>query len=270
MLGGILSYPFFQYALLGSLFASIACAVVGSYVVVRRMVFISGGITHASFGGVGIGLYLGWHPLLTAIGFAVLSAFGVEWASRSQQVREDSAIAGVWSLGMAIGVLFIFLSPGYAPNLSAYLFGNILTVSRADVYGMALLACFLTAAFLLFRREILYLAFDPDFARTQGLPVRRIEYLMMLAIAVTVVLSIRLVGIMMLMSLLTLPQIISGLFTSDFRKMVCGSAAVSFLACLFGLFCSYFLDVPTGAFIVLLLVVLFLAAKGFQRLARSH
>ena len=123
----LLQYGFFQHALLGSLLTAIACGIVGTYIVSRRLVFISGGITHASFGGLGVGFYLGMNPILMAMLFSVLSAFGVEWASKTQNVREDSAIAGIWSLGMALGVIFIFLTPGYAPNLSAYLFGNILT-----------------------------------------------------------------------------------------------------------------------------------------------
>ena len=118
----ILRYTFFQNALWGGLFTAIACGIVGTYVVSRRLVFISGGVTHASFGGLGLGFYLGINPFLTALGFAVLSAFGVEWMSRSRRVREDSAIAAIWSLGMAIGAIFIVLTPGYAPNLSSYLF----------------------------------------------------------------------------------------------------------------------------------------------------
>ena len=114
----LLQYGFFQHALLGSLLTAIACGIVGTYIVSRRLVFISGGITHASFGGLGLGFYLGMNPILMAMLFSVLSAFGVEWASKTQNVREDSAIAGIWSLGMALGVIFIFLTPGYAPNLS--------------------------------------------------------------------------------------------------------------------------------------------------------
>ena len=160
----LLQYGFFQHALLGSLLTAIACGIVGTYIVSRRLVFISGGITHASFGGLGLGFYLGMNPILMAMLFSVLSAFGVEWVSKTQNVREDSAIAGVWSLGMALGVIFIFLTPGYAPNLSAYLFGNILTVSTGDIIWIAALALLLVVLFTLFLREIVYVAFDRDFA----------------------------------------------------------------------------------------------------------
>lgn len=260
----LLQYAFFQNALLGSLLTAIACGIVGTYIVSRRLVFISGGITHASFGGLGLGFYLGTNPILMAMIFSILSAFGVEWVSKTQSVREDSAIAGVWSLGMALGVIFIFLTPGYSPNLSAYLFGNILTISTTDLLWIGGLVVILSLVFTLFLREIVYVAFDRDFAVTQHLPVKWIEYAMMCFIAMTIVLSIRLVGIMLLMSLLTLPQITANLFTSDFKKIIWGSIAIGFLGCVSGLVLSYFLNVPSGAFIILVLVVLFLAVKTIK------
>lgn len=264
----LLQYAFFRNALFGSLLTAVACGIVGTYIVSRRLVFISGGITHASFGGLGLGFYLGMNPILMAMLFSVLSAFGVEWVSKTQNVREDSAIAGVWSLGMALGVIFIFLTPGYAPNLSAYLFGNILTISAADIRWIAALAVVLILVCALFLRNIVYVAFDRDFAVTQHLPVKAIEYMMMFFIAVTIVLSIRLVGIMLLMSLLTLPQITVNLFTSNFKKIIWGSILIGFLACVSGLVLSYYLNVPSGAFIILVLVILFLLLKAINSLFR--
>lgn len=260
----LLHYNFFQNALWGSLLTAIACGIVGTYIVSRRLVFISGGITHASFGGLGLGFYLGTNPILMAMLFSVLSAFGVEWVSKTQNVREDSAIAGIWSLGMALGVIFIFLTPGYAPNLSAYLFGNILTIATSDIIWIASLVGLLIVFFGLFLRTIVYVAFDRDFAVTQHLPVKWVEYVMMCFIAMTIVLSIRLVGIMLLMSLLTLPQITVNLFTSDFKKIIWGSIAIGFAGCVAGLVLSYYLNVPSGAFIILVLVVLFLVVKAIK------
>ena len=129
----ILNYTFFQNALLGVLFVSLASAIIGTYVVSRRMVFITGGITHACFGGLGLGFYLGINPTLMAGVFAVASAAGVEWLSTKQRVREDSAIGVIWALGMALGTLFLFLSPGYVPELTSFLFGNVLTITRVDI-----------------------------------------------------------------------------------------------------------------------------------------
>ena len=129
----LLHYTFFQHALLGSLFASIACGIIGTYIVTRRLVFISGGITHASFGGIGLGLYADISPLLSAAIFSVLSSFGVEWLSKRKDIREDSAIAVFWTFGMAVGIIFSFLAPGFTPDLSAFLFGNILTITPTDI-----------------------------------------------------------------------------------------------------------------------------------------
>jgi zinc transport system permease protein len=260
----ILRYTFFQHAIFASFLLAITCAIIGTYVVSRRIVFISGGITHASFGGLGLGFFLGINPLLAAFVFSVLSAFGIEYLSRSsvaKRIREDSVIATVWSLGMAIGVIFLFLTPGYSPNLSAYLFGSILTITRMNLFWIAILAIVLLIIYLLFKRVIVYTAFDRDFAFTQGLPVRFIEYAMMFFIATTIVLSIRLIGIMLLMSLITIPQMTANIFTSNYHKITIISCFIGFFGCIAGLFLSYFFNVPSGAFIILTLILFFLTAK---------
>lgn len=261
----LLSYTFFQNALLGSLFASIACGIIGSYVVIRRLVFISGGITHASLGGIGMGFYFGWNPIFSAMIFSILSAFGIEWLSSRQGVREDSAIGSFWSLGMAIGIIFIYLKPGFAPNLSDYLFGNILTITMADILYLAVLSFVLIFVFLLFGRQILYAAFDSDFAKTRNLRVNLIKYAMMMGIAITIVLTIRLVGIVLLMSILTVPQMTANLFTSNFTKMILLSILIGFLGCIIGLFLSAILDVPSGVFIIFTQIIAFLISRSIMR-----
>lgn len=257
----LLSYTFFQNALLGSLFACIACGMIGTYVVVRRLVFISGGITHASLGGIGMGFFFGWNPILSAMIFSILSAFGIEWLSSRQEVREDSAIGTFWSLGMAVGIIFIYLKPGFAPNLNDYLFGNILTITKTDITWLAILSVVLFIVFALFRREILYTAFDSDFAKTRNLPVNLIKYIMMAFMAITIVLSIRLVGIVLLLSILTVPQMTANLFTSNFTKMIWLSVLIGFIGCILGLFLSAVLDVPSGVFIIFTQIVIFLILR---------
>ena len=269
----ILHYTFFQNALWASLLISIACGITGAYIVSRRIVFVCGGITHASFGGLGLGFYFGINPLLSALLFSLLSAFGIEYLSRAdyhRQLREDSVIAIIWSLGMAIGVVFIFLTPGYAPNLSGYLFGNILTVFQSDLIWMAILSLTLVLIYVFGRRTLVYVTFDRDFAFTQQLPVRLIEYLMMMFIAATIVLTIRLIGIMLLMSILTIPQMTANLFTSNYYKITVISCLLGFLGCVSGLFLSYFFNIPSGAFIILILIALFLIAKMIRRIFRFH
>lgn len=265
----LLSYTFFQNALLGSLFASIACGIIGSYVVIRRLVFISGGITHASLGGIGMGFYFGWNPILAAMVFSILSAFGIEWLSSRQGVREDSAIGSFWSLGMAVGIIFIYLKPGFASNLSDYLFGNILTITKPDITYLAVLSLVLIIVFLLFGRQILFAAFDPDFAKTRNLPVNLIKYAMMMGIAITIVLSIRLVGIVLLMSILTVPQMTANLFTSNFVKMILLSILIGFFGCIVGLFLSAVLDVPSGVFIIFTQIIVFLVARGIVKMGQK-
>ncbi|MFA6718979.1 MAG: metal ABC transporter permease [Prevotella sp.] len=261
----LLSYAFFRHALLGSLLTALVCGIVGTYIVARRMVFISGGLTHASFGGLGLGFYFHINPILTALGFSILAAFGVQRLNDNQQ-REDAVIASVWSLGMAIGIIFTFLSPGYAPSLSSYLFGNILLITSTDLIAMAILAIVLILFFVLFKREIIYTAFDRNFAFTQGLPVHLIEYTMMFFIAVTLVLSIRMVGIMLLMSVLTLPQMTLNNYTSDYQTMMIGSILIGFVGCLSGLALSYLYNIPSGALIVFVLVFFFFLSTAIQRL----
>lgn len=262
----LLSYTFFQNALLGSLFACIACGMIGTYVVVRRLVFISGGITHASLGGIGMGFFFGWNPILSAMIFSILSAFGIEWLSSRQEVREDSAIGTFWSLGMAVGIIFIYLKPGFAPNLNDYLFGNILTITQTDIMWLAILSLVLFIVFAMFRREILYTAFDSDFAKTRNLPVKFIKYVMMAFMAITIVLSIRLVGIVLLLSILTVPQMTANLFTSNFVKMIWLSVLIGFIGCILGLFLSAVLDVPSGVFIIFTQIVIFLVLRSLVKL----
>jgi len=257
----LLQYTFFQHALLGSLFTCIACGIAGTYIVSRRLVFISGGITHASFGGLGLGFYLGINPVFSAMIFSIASAFGIEWLSKKQGIREDSAIASVWAFGMALGVICIFLTPGYAPNISAYLFGNILTITQTDIWIIGTIALLLVLVFSFFLNTILYTAFDREFAQTKGIPVALIEHLMMLAIAVTIVASIRLIGIMMLLSLLTVPQMTANIFTSRFKNILVCSCLIGIIGCFSGLFLSYYLNVPSGAAIIFIQVILFLLCR---------
>ena len=257
----LLQYTFFQHALLGSLLASIACGIIGTYIVTRRLVFISGGITHASFGGIGLGLFAGISPILSAAVFSVLSAFGVEWLSRRKDMREDSAIAVFWTLGMALGIMFSFLSPGFAPDLSAYLFGNILTINQIDLWMLGILALILTGFFYLFIRPIVYIAFDREFARSQKIPVEIFEYVLMMFIALTIVACLRMVGIVLAISLLTIPQMTANLFTYSFKKMIWLSIGIGFLGCLGGLFISYHWKVPSGASIIFFSILIYAVCK---------
>jgi zinc transport system permease protein len=260
----ILGYPFFQNALIGVIIISIASALIGTYITTRRMTFISGGVTHACFGGLGLGYYLGISPVLTAAVFAVISSLGVEWLSKRRSVRKDSAIAVIWALGMAIGIMFIFMTEGYVPELNSFLFGSVLTITRSDLWLFGGFTLLLIAFYALFMPLIVACSFDADFARTRRLPVRFIDYAMTVFVAVAIVLTIRMIGIMLLMSLMSLPQITAESLTRRYRPMIMVSVAVSMIGCVGGLFISYWLSVPASATIVLLLVGIF----GLSRLVR--
>ncbi|MCM1066208.1 MAG: metal ABC transporter permease [Muribaculaceae bacterium] len=261
-----LEYDFFIRAIVAVLLLSVCSAVIGTYIISRRMVAISGGVTHACFGGLGLGYFLGISPVAMAALFAVGSSVGVEVLSKRFSLREDSAIAVVWALGMALGVLFVFMTPGYVPELNAFLFGNILTVSASDLWTFAAYALVLALFFAWKRRTIVAVAFDRDFAAVSGLPVRMVSYTMTVLVALCIVLTIRLVGIMLLMSMLSLPMITAEVYCRRFMPVALASAGISLTASLAGLFLSTVADVPCSALIVLILAALFILSKLFVAL----
>lgn len=261
----ILQYTFFQNALLGAFLASILCGFIGTYIVTRRLVFISGGITHASFGGIGIGVYAGINPVLSAMVFAILSAFGVQWMEKRTDVRKDSAIAMFWTLGMSVGIICCFLTPGFMPDLPSFLFGSILAIETGDLWLLAILTLAVALLFTFLLRPIQSIAFDSTFARSQHLPVAALEYMMMTLIAMTIVATLKLVGIVLAISLLTIPQMTANLFTYSYRKMIGASILIGCIDCTVGLYASYLLNVPSGATIIFVSIVLFAIAKIIKR-----
>lgn len=266
MFSDILQFQFFQNAVGAAVLTAIVCGLIGSYIVVRRIVFVSGGITHASFAGLGLGVYLGVNPIILAGVVAVLSALGIAQVGRVGQIREDSAIAGVWALGMALGVLFLTLTPGYTTGLSSYLFGNILLVTQQDLLFLGLFAVLMITVFARYYRTILYAMFDEDFARSRRLPVRTVNTMMLILVSIGLVAAIRLVGIMLLMSLLTLPQSIMSLFSSNLKHIILGSIGISLVANLLGLFVSYYwIAIPSGVSIVLILFLFMVITQLVHR-----
>lgn len=256
-----LEYSFFQYALVGVVLISICSAIIGTYIISRRLVAISGGVTHACFGGLGLGYWMGIPPVAMAAVVAVLSSIGVEWASTRFRLREDSAIAVIWALGMAVGVLFVFMTPGYVPELNSFLFGNILTISLSDLYIFGAFAIVLCGFFVWRFKMIVACAFDRDFARVSGLPVRFITYTMTVLVAVCIVLTIRLVGVMLLMSMFSLPIMTSEIFWRRFGPMMWGAIAISVVTGVAGLMLGTVVDVPCSALIVLLMAAVYLVAR---------
>ncbi len=266
----LLNFSFFTNAIIAGLLTSIIAGIAGSYIVARKVVFISGGITHASFGGIGLAYFLGLNPFLGAAIFAILSALGIEWSTQKAQLREDSAIAILWSLGMAIGIIFVFLTPGYTPNLMSFLFGNILTVTFTDIISMLILTIVIIIGIILFYRLILYVAFDHEYSKTLGLNTSLTKYIISIIIALSIVMSIRVAGIILVLSLFTIPQAIANIFTHDFKKMIIISIIFSFLGVLTGLIGSYYFNLPSGAIIIFTLIIFWSILKISHKLLFSH
>ena len=258
----IFEYRYLMNALLAAIFAGILCGIVGTYVVARRMVFLCGGITHASFGGLGIALWAGVNPIGGAMVFAILSAMGIEWASDRGKIREDSAIGIMWGVGMAIGALFMSLTPGYTSgDLASYMFGSIVTVTSADVvmFGLFTLLCVVGCA--LWWRQVMYLAFDRDFAASQGIATRLSSYVLMAIVAITIVLAIRIMGIVLLLSLFTMPVVAANTLTKSYAKITLKASLIATFGTVIGLMVSYYWEIPPAACIIFILSLVLIVVK---------
>ena len=247
-----LQYDFMQNALMGSLLLSLMCAITGTFIVIKRLVFLSGGISHGAFAGLGAAYYLGINPMFGAMLFAVASAIAISRVILRQSQPADATIGIFWATGMAIGVLFVFITPGYAPDLMPYLFGDILTISHQQLIWMVIFSVLSLVLTVLLFRQLVAVSFDDEFARLRGLPVTTIMILLMMMNSVAIVMMIQAVGIILVMALLTIPPLI-GLALAAGRRRVMFSAFVSaLLITVGGLILSFLLDLPSGPAIVLL------------------
>ena len=270
MEGTIFQYSFVIKGLLGAVFASITAGLAGTYIVSRRMVFLSGGITHASFGGIGIGYYTGTNPLLGAAVFGIFSALGIEYLSVRQKIREDSAIGILWALGMAVGIIFIYLTPGYSPNLMSYLFGSILTVTNSDIIALGILSVVLILYFSIFYRTVLYISFDEAYARTYSSYVNIFKYVTISLMAITIVMNIRMAGVVLVISLLTIPPNIAMIFTRRYTRIIIWSVITGFLGTAAGYYISFVAGIPPGATIIFALVLLWVIVRLVFLAIRKH
>jgi zinc transport system permease protein len=266
------SNPFLQLALLAGFIASLASGIVGSYVVVKRIAFISGSISHSVLGGMGLFLWLervvGWawlSPLAGAIVAAILSALIIGWVHISYRQREDSVIAGVWAIGMAVGIIFVALTPGFNVDMTSFLLGNILWTTPADLITLAVLDAIVLLTVLALHRRLLALCFDEDQAVLQGVPVRSLYLLLLTLVALTVVLLVQVVGIVLVLTMLTIPPTIAGLFVSRLSTMMVLAIVLGILFSWAGTWLSYDLDWPIGATIALLSGVAYLVVLPVRR-----
>ena len=254
----LFQYQFMQRALIAAVLVSISCGVVGSYVVIKKIVSLSGAISHAAFGGVGLGYFLGVNPVLAAIPFSIISAISIGGVKQITNISEDTAIGILWSVGMAIGVIFINLTPGYAPDLFSYLFGSILTVSNTDLYIMFVLDLVIIAIVFLFRREFLAVSFDEEFSNVVGLHALLVYMLLLALVALSVVVLIKVVGVILIIALFTIPAAISKQYTYNLRNLMIIATILAIILTSLGLILSFIFNLASGATIVMVLASAFL------------
>jgi zinc transport system permease protein len=262
----ILKLEFFRNAIIGGILASIACGIIGSYIVSKRIVFITGGISHACFGGIGIGYFLGINPLIGALLFGIFSSFLIGTASLKAKEKEDTIIGVLWAFGMSLGILFISLSKKYAPDLLSYLFGSILTITFTDIKLMIFLDLIILISVFIFYKEFLAISFDEEFSKVRGINVEFFYLFLLFLVSLTIVLLLRIVGIILVISLLTIPPAIISQFSYKLNRIMIFSSFTIIFFITSGLFISYFLNIPSGATIILLASFFYLASLLFSGL----
>ena len=264
-MNGILSYEFMQNALAAAILASIACGLIGPFVVARRMVFISGGLSHTAFGGLGIAYWLGIRPIYGATAFVLATALFLGSLEEKKLSQNDLFIGILWAVGVAIGIIFVHMTPGYAPDLMSFLFGNILTVPRTDVIVMLVLVLIVIATVAVFYKGFVAVALDEEFARARRLPVYGLKTGLTVLTALTIVTLIQVVGILLVIALLTIPVAIASELSMNFRKIIILSIVMGITVCLAGLSISYSIEFPSGATIILVGGALLAAVKILKR-----
>ncbi|MBW1730377.1 MAG: metal ABC transporter permease [Deltaproteobacteria bacterium] len=245
-----LQFDFMRHALAAGALISISCGIIGVLVVVNRIAMISGGIAHAAYGGIGLAVFLGIAPFIGATAFAVFIGLAMGWVSLRRKHRSDAVIGALWAIGMAVGVLFIDLSPGYNVDLMSYLFGSILAVGKGELWFMLLIDVFVVATAILFYKELLAMSYDEEFSVVIGVPVRVLYFLLLTLTSFTVVMLIRVVGLILVIALLTIPPYISEQYTDSLGKMMALSILLSIFFITLGLWLSYTFNLSSGASII--------------------
>ncbi len=254
----ILQYDFMRNALAAGFLVSIACGIIGAMVVVNRLVFISGGIAHASYGGIGLAFFAGFPPALGAGLAALISALTMGLVSHTRKHRADTVIGVIWAVGMSMGIILLDLTPGYRVDLMSYLFGSILMVPSSALWTMAGLSLAITVLVLVFYKDFLAMSHDEEFARAMGVPVTALYFLLLVMVAMTVVMTIQVVGLILVIALLTIPSYIAEKYSSSLKQMMLLAVIISIIFTQAGIWLAYYLDLTTGATIVLVAAAAFI------------
>ncbi len=263
-------HGFLQTAVIAALLASIGCGVMGTYVVVKRIAFIAGGIAHSVLGGMGAAMYYGFDPLHGALLAAIFAALLIGWVRLNWRAQEDTLISALWAIGMAIGVMFIAKAPGYQADLMSYLFGNILLVPRESLIFMIVLDAVLLLIVAAYHRQFLAVVFDEEFARLRGIPVGFFYLLLLVLVAVTVVLLIQVVGLILVLALLTLPAAVAGQYVHSLGRMMLIATLLGAALSVSGLALSYGPDLPAGPTIILLAGAVYVISAIHSQLAQRR
>ena len=261
-----LQFEFMQNALLAGLLASVICGVMGTMVVVNRIVFLSGGIAHAAFGGIGLAFFFGWHYMVGTISFSIVAALIMAVITLKAKHRADTIIGVIWAIGMAIGIILLDLTPGYNVDLMSYLFGSILTVPDSDIWMMVGVGAVILAVFIYFYNDYLALSYDEEFAQIRGVSVKTLYILMTVMLALGIVMVIQVVGLILVIALLTIPPYIAEKFSKSLFQMMVLSSMLSALFTVGGLWFSYEFNLTSGASIILVAGIGFLISLGVERL----
>lgn len=265
MIDAILNYQFMQNAIIAIIFASIVCGIIGVIIVEKKMVMLSGGIAHTSYGGVGLGYLMGFEPIIGAIAFSVLSALGIGAVNKKGGKDADIIIAMFWSVGMALGIIFVGMMPSYPPDMNSYLFGNILSVTRTDLLAMAIMTGIIVLITIVLFNDWKAFLFDAEFSKLRGLKTNFLEYLLLVLIALTVVVLIRVAGIILVITLLTAPAAIARLYSDNLKRRMIISIFLGILICFVGLWISYNFNLASGATIIIFSGLVYFLAYVFSR-----
>jgi len=264
----LISEPFVQYALMGGLLISISCGIVGSFIVARKIEYISGGIAHAVLAGMGIAYFLGQDTTIGALITSLLAALIIGVVSLKAKKYENTIISTLWAIGMALGVIFITKTPGYNTDLMSYLFGNILMITPSNLYLLTILDCIIIVSVVLFYKQLLAIAFDEEFARLRGIAVNFYFLLLLCLVALTIVSLMQVVGLILMLALLTMPAAIASQYVHSIAKMIIISIILGIIFTSTGLIISYQTNLPTGATVVLFTGIVFLGSTIMKLLSR--
>jgi zinc transport system permease protein len=265
----ILEAGFIQRALITGIAVAIICSAVGLFLVLRRHSLFGDALSHMAFGGIAVGLFTNIYPIWTAIIVSVLAALGMTKLRQSTKVPPDAAVAVLLSSGLALGIVLVSISGGFSVDLFSFLFGSILLVSQDEVYMILGLSAGIMTILLLLYRKFMYIAFDEEQAKVSGLQVSKLNYLLIVLASITVIASIRLVGILLISSLIVIPNITAMLFGKGFRKTALISGMIGVFSVVAGILISYVANIATGGTIVLVLVMTFLAVLAAKKVKRS-